>query len=1316
MKRVVYIVSDPRDNDRVLKLSEPLETAGFTVVHNEAVGVGESLIGTATQHLRSGVPVVLCATVDAVARRWSRKLVNAAHAIDGSKVLVVEMDDGLDLEHLSLNTVAARYYADPGDALAALIEALNAYFPKTIGKSAVASAPDEPADYLDQITSAATPSIEALAEYRGQLREDIAARYPPSLSAWEFLQRTSVLKEGRLTRIGVLLFGENPAQVMPSAVIECSQYDGTDRTAALTKVNLFGTLQAQLVEANQYIADRVRRGEAPTPIGPYAQPVYAYPMIAVREIVANAVAHRDYSVTTSCIHVRIFVDRIEITNPGTWTGRDFGPKETQRIDRLVGESSRRNFRLATMLTWIWLVEGEGKGIRAVAKDCRELGAPIPTVRESGGIITVTIYPKPRGAQTHAHAGATAHGALVAAAHGDGGMIHQGPGISTVVVTAPPMIGSSRVTEVAAPACTVKLPWRAPMFVGRYEESAELEASLSAADPGVLVIHGLGGIGKSTLAAAYASASSRDRYNPVWWVTADSTGGVEAGLAELTTALLPGLTYAAPQEDLTAWATAWLAAHDGWLLVLDDVDDPADIAPLLARVPNGRVIVTSRLATGWHQVTAATMRLDVLAPVEAIDLLVRIAAMENSRVDLVDAAELCAELGYLPLAVEQAAAYLRQSGLTPRAYLARLAASPARTYGLAAVGSDAERTITRTWRLTLDRMSGTPLAGRLLRVLAWYGPESIPRAMLDDLADPDLVGEALGQLAAFSLVSLNGNRSVSMHRLLQAFARTPDPDDPHRQAADIDTARDEAIRAVRTTMPQDWQAPSTWPAWRSLLPHIVALLNHAPPERDPADLTPVLVSAGRFVQNQGALDSAIDYFERALGNAERLSGPTDPVTLACRNDLAGAYRAAGDLGRAVPLLEATLADYVCVLGEDHPDTLGAGSNLAGAYRAAGDLGRAIPLYEQIAGDRARVLGEDHPSTLASRNNLGGAYQEIGDLGRAVPLLEAIQADYARVLGPEHPDMLSARSNLAYAYEARGDLDLAVRLYEDVLDDRERVLGPDHPDTLAVRNNLASAYDAQGDLTRAVQLYERTLDDRRRVLGEDHPDTLGSRNNLGVAYAATGDTDRAIPIYQEVLADVERILGPEHPDSLAVRNNLADAYRVAGELEVATTLLEQVFADSARLWGPDHPRTRAARRALASAQASGTDLPLRAARLVAVATDPATVRPAPERKKLRALRDLLSPALPREWATLALGLHAGPGKQREHTLRQVAEAISDAIEADVELADRLRRLVDDLGWISDKGGAAVRASGTGSVAIGGTNAGIVVTGDGNVIDRP
>ena len=124
---------------------------------------------------------------------------------------------------------------------------------------------------------------------------------------------------------------------------------------------------------------------------------------------------------------------------------------------------------------------------------------------------------------------------------------------------------------------------------------------------------------------------------------------------------------------------------------------------------------------------------------------------------------------------------------------------------------------------------------------------------------------------------------------------------------------------------------------------------------------------------GLVRLAAAYFENLVDQACRRLGPDHPDTLTSRNNLAYAYRAAGDLGRAIPLFEQTLTDRERVLGPDHPDTLTSRNNLAYAYQAAGDLGRAIPLFEQTLTDTERVLGPDHPQTLTSRNNLAAAYR-------------------------------------------------------------------------------------------------------------------------------------------------------------------------------------------------------------------------------------------------------------------------------------------------------------------------------------------------------
>ncbi|MET9645582.1 tetratricopeptide repeat protein, partial [Streptomyces syringium] len=591
--------------------------------------------------------------------------------------------------------------------------------------------------------------------------------------------------------------------------------------------------------------------------------------------------------------------------------------------------------------------------------------------DQSGSIPPSTVPGPSVTAAGARSVATADG-LGLVMTGDGAV---GTQVAHAVVL--PAEACASPSSVVCPAGLSNLVDRVSLFVGREEELGQLDVAL--ADPGNVVVqavHGLGGVGKSTLAARWA-ATRTSMHNPVWWITADSPAALDAGLAGLAAALQPALTDVLGQEALRERAVQWLAAHHGWLLVLDDLAEPADIKALLARATTGRFLITSRRATGWHGI-AKPVALGVLDPSEAVDLFTQILTHDGLRVS--DGAdEVCAELGYLPLAVEQAAAYCAETGTSPRGYLDLLAQYPAELYAGTAEGGDPRRTIARIWHVTLDRLADDPLTGQILRTLAWYASDDIPRTLLHHLAEPPALQRAIGRLAAHSMLTFDADTGdLSVHRLVQALARTAAPRDPHRELQSIEQARSLAIATLSDAFPADTQAPASWPISRVLLPHVEALTSHAQSLPD-VDTASLLERMGLFLHGQGAVDRAIAPLHRALTSCSWVLGEDHPYTLASRNNLAGAYESAGDLGRAVPLYERTLADQVRVLGGDHPDTLSSRNNLAGAYESAGDLGQAIPLYGRTLNDCVRVLGEDHPYTLASRNNLAGAYESAGDLG-------------------------------------------------------------------------------------------------------------------------------------------------------------------------------------------------------------------------------------------------------------------------------------------------------------------------------------------------
>jgi tetratricopeptide (TPR) repeat protein len=786
---------------------------------------------------------------------------------------------------------------------------------------------------------------------------------------------------------------------------------------------------------------------------------------------------------------------------------------------------------------------------------------------------------------NAISGSTVSGTAVQAGSVEGPVVIGERNIVGTQVVVPPVVVPKMEVVAAVPGLG-RVPAGQRVFVGRAEELRRLDSVVAGTGRAVVVaVHGLGGIGKSALVARFAEVHET-RFSLVWWMTADSPAAIEAGLAELAAQLVPQ-TVELPSEQRTELGVRWLATHTGWLLVLDNLSAPKDAAELLARVRTGTVVITSRHSVGWHAL-AEPVALDVLSPGEAIDLMTRIVHAVQPGADLTGVDRVCAELGWLPLAVEQAASFLAQTRISPEAYLKLLAGSPARMFVAAGESSDAQRSMGRVWHVTLAHFSDTPATVQLLRQLAWYAPDGIPRSLLTGGMEEPELSEALGRLAAYSMITLTTD-TVTVHRLVQAITRTPDPTDTYRQPGDIAAARDTATTILAITLDGlDPNSPADWRVYRQVLPHGRALFDHTTPDMGALPTGQLFNELGCYLRGQGDLGTAIDYHTRATTINERLRGPDHPDTLNSRNNLAYAFESAGDLGQAIPLHEATLADYERVLGSDHPGTLNSRNNLAGAYQSAGDLQRALELHEATHADRERVLGTDHPDTLISRNNLAFAYRSAGDLQRALELHEATLADYERVLGTDHPSTLISRDNLANAYQSAGDLGRAIPLHEATLSDRERVLGSDHPGTLNSRNNLAIAYRSAGDLERAIELHEATLADYERVLGSDHPNTLNSRNNLAGAYRSAGDLGRAIELLEATLADRERVLGRDHPDTLISRNNLANAYRSAGDLDRAIQLLEATLADRERVLATDHPDTLISRNNLASAYRSAGDL--------------------------------------------------------------------------------------------------------------------------------
>jgi tetratricopeptide (TPR) repeat protein len=691
----------------------------------------------------------------------------------------------------------------------------------------------------------------------------------------------------------------------------------------------------------------------------------------------------------------------------------------------------------------------------------------------------------------------------------------------------------------------------------FQPRPDLLDELDQPDPRASVVRavtGMRGVGKTQLAAAYARSKLSARWRLVAWVSANDLSSLLAGLAAVADAVgLATAGHERAEADAGRAVRHWLETDgDRCLVVFDNVTDPDVLRPFVPAGGAARVLITSALRS------AANLGLSVGVEVFTGEEAEAFLAGRTGLADPAGAAAIAAELGFLPLALAQAAAVIAGQYLSYGTYLERLRGLPVRDHLTRERGQPYPHGVAETVLLSLEAVRtgdrGRVCAG-VMEIMAMLSAAGVRREVLYDAGQSASLGggdeagvpapvvdAVLAELVERSLLTFSLDRqTVSAHRLVMRVVR----DGLLRQGRQADVW--EAAATALHLRARALVGSGDRLALRDIAEQVTALGSIVVSDSELGMLIRLRSWALYYLNELGdSARQAIMLGEPLIADLERTQGADHPDTLNARNSLAIAFRAAGRDAQAIRLDEQTLAVRERVLGPDHPDTLDSRNNVAVAYRAAGRTAEAARLHEQTLVVRERVLGPEHPSTLISQSNLAVVYQEAGRSAEAARLHERTLAARERVLGPDHPDTLQSRNNLATTYRAAGRAAEAASLHERTLAARERVLGPDHPDTLQSRNNLAITYLEAGRATEAIPLHEETLAAFERVLGHDHPHTLQSRNNLAVAYLGAGLAAAAIQLHEQTLTARETVLGSDHPDTLQSRRNLADARAHSGTL--------------------------------------------------------------------------------------------------------------------------------------------------------------------------
>jgi tetratricopeptide (TPR) repeat protein len=578
--------------------------------------------------------------------------------------------------------------------------------------------------------------------------------------------------------------------------------------------------------------------------------------------------------------------------------------------------------------------------------------------------------------------------------------------------------------------------------------ASLAAGRQAGRVAVAVVHGIAGVGKTQLARAYAERHRAD-YRVGWWVTAQNRIEAFAGLSELAVRLGASSVWS-PAEAL-GYLFGALAGRQDWLLVLDNAESAADVEEFLPRrsAGGGHVVLTSRSAPG--HLPGSRLALEPLALEDAS----RVLTLRDPDSDLDYADRLAEELGRLPLALEQAAAYTAETGIGVADYLDLFVQERARLleYGSASAYNGS---VSAAITLSADRLaSRSPRAHQVLEICALAAPDAVPlRRIVSTLfADREAGGsgavdqlEVLAALRRSGLVTVDTGDGVRVHRLTRMVTQD--------RVKDLDARLTEAITIFATLFPTVVSEPSSWPDCACLAPHARAVIERAcAREMTGEDLAGLMTRVGRYL-----LCTGLD------------------------------FEAARDL-HALALAQRRILHR-----GDHPQTARAIVHLAVDLNELGHVSEARSLHEDALAMRQRMYSQDHADTAHSLDNLGNVLHRLGDHEAARHHHELGLVMRRRLWPDDHPDVGYSLSNLAGDLRALGDVAAARALDEEALAMRRRLDLGDHPDVAHSLSNLAQDLDALGDHAAAAELESESLAMRRRLYPSGHPETAASQLRL------------------------------------------------------------------------------------------------------------------------------------------------------------------------------------------------------------------------------
>ncbi|MBV9615330.1 MAG: tetratricopeptide repeat protein [Ktedonobacteraceae bacterium] len=697
---------------------------------------------------------------------------------------------------------------------------------------------------------------------------------------------------------------------------------------------------------------------------------------------------------------------------------------------------------------------------------------------------------------------------------------------------------------------------------------------------LLALSGLGGVGKTSIAKEYCDTCAT-KYQDILWFNASSRMMLSTYAHTLADQLSLPAAVRENEAQFFAAVKQWLQERPRWLLVLDQIQDITLVDLIVPRSSSGHVLLTTRIYnTGKRAFALFVPSMDTDAG--ALFLLRRTqtlsaqAPLEQASEEVIEQArEIARALDGFPLALDQAGAYLQESGGGLASYLTLYKQQGAYLLSKGGQAEDNQyAAVTEILAPTLDALQNTPEM-ELLHLLSFLHPDVIlegllvkgARALHEPLrslvANPLALHEALGKLHNSCLVRYRANGTVlQIQRIIQdvLIARLTTEQQIHWAK--------QAVRLVNHAFPEvRFDTRAVCERYLPQAEHCAMLISNF--HLTLKEGTQFLERLGFFCLQRASYGDAERYLLQALHLYERRRSANTLNIAQALNSLGLLYHQQARYKEAEERHQQALELRERVRGPDDPKTVESLHNLAMIYGDLGKYREAERLYRRVLSLEERTKGPDHPDVADTLNELGLTYTQQGRVVEAETAYRRAFTIYEHSRDANHPDLTYPLDGLGTLAEQQGDYQQAERLYQQAFAICKQAFGEIHPETAHSINKLAGIAASQNDYERAEILYQQALSIYEQKLGPRHPDVALVLNDWGLQAAKQRQYEKAREFYERALSIYELALGPEHPDVASVLNNLGQLSYETGDKERAKTFLQRSLAIREKAFNATHP---------------------------------------------------------------------------------------------------------------------------------------------------